>query len=86
MATIVYSLCCIASIACAYALLKCYIRARSHILFWSGICFIGLALNNILLVIDLVILAEGPDLYLLRTFPLFTGLILLIYGMIWETV
>lgn len=86
MATAVYFLCCLASVACALALFKCYLRARSRLLFWSGICFLGMALNNILLVVDLVVFPQGPDLYLLRTFPLLAGLGLLIYGMIWDTV
>jgi hypothetical protein len=50
---LVYLLCAATSIVCAILLIRGYRRARERLLLWSGACFIGLALNNVLLVIDL---------------------------------
>ncbi len=82
--TIVYALCALTSIACAALLLRGYIRSRVRLLLWSGLCFAGLAVNNVLLFIDLRVIPE-TDLSLMRTFPAVVGVMLLIYGLIWET-
>jgi hypothetical protein len=58
--------------------------SRARLLFWSGLCFVGLTLNNVLLFIDLRVLPER-DLFLLRSMPTLVGLLLLIYGLIWDT-
>jgi hypothetical protein len=55
-----------------------------RLLFWSGLCFAGLGLNNILLIIDLSILAQ-VDLEMWRTLPALAGVSLLIYGLVWES-
>ena len=81
--TVVYALCALTSIICAWLLLRGYARTRFRLLLWSGICFIGLALNNILLFIDLRVLAE-TDLSLVRTLPALAGVAMLLYGLIWE--
>jgi hypothetical protein len=65
-------------------LLRAYARSRVRLLFWSGLCFTGLALNNALLFIDLIVLPQR-DLLLLRSIPALIGLLLLIYGLIWDT-
>jgi hypothetical protein len=52
-------------------------------LFWSSICFIGLALNNFLLFVD-AILVPGPDLFaILRNAVALAGLGALVYGLVW---
>lgn len=59
MAETVYLLCAVMSTACAFLLLRGNPRATgSKLLFWAGLCFALLALNNIILVIDLVIFPE----------------------------
>ena len=83
MATIVYSLCFLTSTACAVLLLRSYTRSRVMLLFWSGICFVGLALNNLLLLIDYRVIPE-IDLSLWRTIPALIGVCALLYGMISE--
>ena len=83
MANAVYLLCAVTSLACAVLLLRGYLRSRVRLLLWSCLCFVGLALNNILLVVDLIILPEG-DLSLLRNLPALVGLALLVFGLIWE--
>jgi hypothetical protein len=82
--TIVYALCGITSVACAALLLRGYRRTRVRLLLWSGLCFVGLALNNIILFIDLRIMPE-VDLSLIRTMPAVIGIAILIYGLVWET-
>jgi hypothetical protein len=81
--TIVYALCALTSIACAWLLLRGYARTRFRLLLWSGLCFVGLALNNILLFIDLRVLPD-TDLSLVRTFPTLVGVGLLLYGLLLE--
>ncbi len=84
MAAVIYILCAATSLACAVLLLRAYGKSQVRLLFWSGLCFVGLALNNALLFIDLIVLPER-DLLLLRSTPALIGVLLLIYGLIWDT-
>ncbi|MEW6736665.1 MAG: DUF5985 family protein [Acidobacteriota bacterium] len=84
MAVAVYVLCAATSLACALLLIRGYLRSRVRLLLWSGLCFIGLALNNIILFIDMVIVPE-VDLSLWRNLIALGSLLLLLYGLIWET-
>jgi hypothetical protein len=83
MADAVYLLCAVTSLACAGLLLRGYVRSRVRLLLWSSLCFVGLALNNVLLVVDFIILPER-DLSLLRNLPALVGLALLIFGLVRE--
>jgi hypothetical protein len=83
VAAAVYVLCFLMSLACAILLLRGYAKSGARLLLWSGLCFIGLALNNGMLFLDRVILLD-TDLYLLRALPALIGLLLLIYGLVWE--
>jgi hypothetical protein len=83
MADAAYILCCITSIVCAVLLLRGYKQSRLRLLFWSGLCFVGLALNNILIIIDVRVLPD-VDLSNIRSLPALAGLLLLIFGLIWE--
>jgi hypothetical protein len=84
MAIVVYVLCALTSVACAVLLLRGYARSRVRLLLWVGLCFVGLALNNVLLVVD-VRVVPSVDLSLWRSLPALAGLLLLIYGLVWET-
>jgi uncharacterized protein DUF5985 len=84
MATLVYVLCALTSAACAVLLLRAYLRGRVRLLLWVGLCFVGLALNNLLLFVD-VRIAPDVDLSLWRSLPALAGLLVLIYGLVWET-
>jgi len=84
MATLVYALCALTSLACAVLLLRGYASSRVRLLLWSGLCFAGLALNNTLLLVDKRLVAT-VDLSLWRTLPALAGVALLLYGLIWET-
>jgi hypothetical protein len=83
MANAAYILCSITSILCAVLLLRGYKQSRLRLLFWSGLCFVGLAFNNILVIIDVRILPD-VDLSTVRSLPALGGLMLLIFGLIWE--
>ncbi|HYR10524.1 MAG TPA: DUF5985 family protein [Longimicrobium sp.] len=84
MATLVYSLCALTSLACAVLLLRGYAASRARLLLWSGLCFAGLATNNVLLLIDKSVM-PAVDLSLWRTLPALAGVALLLYGLVWET-
>lgn len=84
MGTLVYALCALTSLACAVLLLRGYARTHARLLLWSGLCFAGLALNNILLVVDKR-LVPTMDLSLWRSVPALVGVALLLYGLVWET-
>jgi hypothetical protein len=83
MAPVVYILCFLTSLACSVLLLRGYKHSGARLLLWSGLCFLGMALNNGLLFADRVLYPD-TDLYFLRTAPLLIGLLLLIYGLVWE--
>jgi hypothetical protein len=83
MADLAYILCTLTSIGCAVLLLRGYKQSKSRLLFWSSLCFVGLALNNILLIIDVRVLPD-VDLSNIRSLPALAGLLLLIFGLIWE--
>lgn len=83
MVKIVYILCAITSLACAGLLIRGYLRSRVRLLLWSSLCFIGLAANNVILFIDLVVLPD-VDLAMWRNLSSLVGLSLLLYGLIWD--
>ena len=84
MAAMVYILGALTSLACAVLLLRGYSRGRKRLLLWSGLCFAGLALSNLLIFIDLIVL-PGRDLYLWRLATTGVAMALLLYGLIWES-
>jgi hypothetical protein len=84
MATAIYALCALTSVACAALLLRGYATTRVPLLLWSGLCFVGLGLNNVLLFVDLRV-APQVDLSVWRSLPALVGVGLLIYGLVWRT-
>lgn len=84
LANAIYALCALTSIVCAVLLVRGYHRSRVRLLFWSAWCFAGLALNNILLIVDLRVLPQ-VDLEIWRTVPAVIGVALLVYGLVWES-
>ena len=84
MPEIVYVLCALTSVLCAGLLIRSYRANRSKLLLWSTLCFIGLALNNILLFIDIVLTPPDVDLRVLRSLTAMLGLSTLVIGLIWE--
>ena len=84
MAAFVYVLCALTSILCAWLLFRGYRASRTPLLFWSSLCFTGLALNNALLVADIYIVPD-VDLFLTRTLIALAAVSLLLYGLIWNS-
>lgn len=84
MANAIYVLCALTSGLCAALLLRGFRQTGARLLLWSGLCFIGLCLNNFLLIIDLRFV-PNLDLSAWRTVPALVGVALLIYGLVWET-
>lgn len=83
MSGLVYVLCAITSLLCAWLLFRAYRANGSALLFWSAICFAFLACNNILLVADRVLFPD-VDLSTWRLLPALAGMIVLLYGLIWH--
>jgi hypothetical protein len=83
VAEAVYLLCAATSIVCGVLLLRGYHVSKTRLLFWASMCFLGLAINNVMLFIDLIILPE-TDLFLWRTVPALGGMLVLLYGLISE--
>lgn len=84
LAAIVYILCAATSALCAALLVRGYRQSGARLLFWSALCFIGLALNNVLLIIDVQQVTRF-DLLTVRLIPALVGVALLLYGLIWQT-
>lgn len=85
MAEAVYLLCAIASVVCAALLLRSYTRNRLRLSLYTMVCFLALAVNNILLFFDLAIIPTGPDLSTIRNSVALGGVLILLYGMITES-
>lgn len=83
MAEAVYILCAVTSVACVMLLLRSYRKQRTRLLLWSTLCFGGLAVNNILMVVDLIIVPSS-DMSLFRTGSGFVAIVLLLIGLTWE--
>ena len=81
MAETVYALCALTSLGCAALLFRGYRRSRTGLLFWSSICFVGLAGNNVLLLLDLVILPD-IDLSFIRSWVALAALLVFVWGLI----
>ena len=83
MAEAVYILCALTSLFCAVLLFRSYRRQRTKLLMWSTLCFVGLAINNVLLVLDLLVVPD-VDLSIVRTGTAFVAISLLVIGLLWE--
>lgn len=81
--TVVYSLCFLTSSACAWLLGRSYQQTRARLLLWSSLCFILLAANNLLLVVDLLVF-PAVDLRIGRLLLAVAAASVLIFGFIWD--
>ena len=71
------------ALACACLLLRSYARQRFRLLLWSGLCFCGLFVNNVLLLLDRLVFPQH-DLTTVRLVCALLALLPLLYGLIWE--
>jgi hypothetical protein len=84
VADIVYVLCALTSFLVALLLWRGYRHSRTRLLLWSSLCFAGLALSNLMLVVDLTLFESTLDLLIIRQVPALIGVALLLYGLIWD--
>jgi hypothetical protein len=82
---VVYILGALTTLLCAVMLLRGYRHGRRRLLLWSGLCFVGLTLSNVLLFVDLVLLPSEVNLHLWRLGTAAAGMLLLLYGLVWES-
>jgi hypothetical protein len=83
MASIFYGLCTLTALFCAALLLRAYRRSRYRLLLWGGLCFLGLTLNNALLVADKLVFPE-INLFFWRLVAALAGMLVLLYGLIFD--
>ena len=83
MAAIVYLLCLATSLACGVLLLRGHRKTGAALLLWSGLCFLGLTLDNALLFLDLVLVPQ-IDLSTPRNLIGLLAFTLLLLGLILE--
>lgn len=69
---------------CAVLLTRAYARARKRLLLWSALCFFGLCVANIILIIDLAVVTD-VSLYRWRLGIAAGAMLLLLYGLIFES-
>ena len=84
IAKAIYLLCAAASLVVALMLLRQYLKSRTRLLLWSLVCFTGLAANNVLVYIDLVVYT-GVDLSVYRSAAGAAAMAAMLYGLVWET-
>lgn len=82
MAAAIYTLCALTALVCAALLIRAYARNGYRLLLWSGLCFAGLTLNNVLLIFDKLIVAQ--DLADWRAGVALVSMMVLLYGLIWD--
>ena len=83
MAPLIYMLCALTSIMCAFLLFRTYRARRITLLLWCGLFFAIQSFGDVLLVFDKLILQ--PDLSLYRYGIALTAVGLLLYGLIIRT-
>jgi hypothetical protein len=83
MGSIVYGACALTSILCAWLLFRSFAQTHYKLLLWSGLCFAGLALSNLVLVLDKVIY-PNIDFGNYRSIIALAALVPLMYGLVFE--
>ena len=81
--TLVYTLCFLTSSACAMLLARSYRRTGARLLLWSALCFLFLAFNNFVVILDLLVLPDR-DFRLARLTLAMAALGVLLFGFIWD--
>ena len=84
IAEVIYLLCATTSLLVAALLLRQYLRRRTRLLLWSVAAFAGLAANNVLVYVDLVMFT-GVDLSVYRGVTGTLAMGAMVYGLVWES-
>jgi hypothetical protein len=80
----VFLLCAATCLLCSIMLFRGYMRTGVRLLFWSGLCFLGLMLDNIMLYADVYIFPD-VSLVLWRKAPGLLAISLLLFGLVWDS-
>ena len=83
MAELIYGLCTLLSLAIAVMLWRQHRRVPTRMIYWTALCFTGLALSNLVLVLDKLVVPEF-DLRILRHSLSLLSIGLLLFGLIYE--
>jgi hypothetical protein len=81
---VIFLLCVATSLTCMWLLFRGWRQTGNRLLLWSAVCFVGLAANNFLVFIDLVILPVEVDLRPLRLLASLVAVSVLLWALIWE--
>ncbi len=84
MAGAAYLSCAATALTACMLLLRAYWSNGQRLLLWSGVCFGLLAFDNVLVFVDLVLFPE-VDLSITRNVAALVGVVMLLYGLVWET-
>ena len=84
MSAALYILTAVTTFLCAILLLRAWSRVRRKLLLWSGLCFAGLTVSNLLKFADLIVFLK-TDLYTWRLATAALAMALLLFGLIWES-
>ena len=84
MVGLIYLLCALTALLCSWLLLKAYRSNGYKLLLWGGLCFAGLTINHILLIVD-KFLVPYIDLSAGRLVLTLVSLLVFLYGLIWDS-
>lgn len=85
MAEIVYGLCVALSLLCAVLLVRAHRERGGALLAWSAVCFVGLAMGSVALLVDFE-LGDSADLSVLRAGITAASMLALVIGLVWSSV
>ncbi len=80
IAETIYLLCALASMGTAFLLFRYFRKRRIRLLLWSAVAFAGLAVNNVLVYLDLA-LFPGIDLSIPRSLAGAAAMLVLAYAL-----
>lgn len=84
MAVLSYVISFATALGCAVLLTRAWRRTRVRLLFWSALCFWGLACANGFVFVDLQLTPQW-DLYGVRLAAGLVSVCVLLYGMVWDS-
>ena len=84
MAGLIYLLCAATALLCSGLLWRSYRTVKVRLLFWSSVCFFGLAVENVMLYIDRITFPD-IDLSIYRHAIGLVAMLALLFGLIWES-
>ena len=80
----VYILCFVTCVLCAGLLTRAWLRTQTRLLLWTAVSLSFLALNNFLVVADLLLFPD-VDLLIWRSLAALAAGVTLIVGLVWES-